>query len=114
MKKSEDKIRLLHILDSAQDAIDFLADASFDEFIQNKQLCNSVVRSLEIIGEAAVHVSEETKKKNSEIEWAVMIGMRNRLIHAYFDINYKIVWQTVKKNLPPFIENLKSILTDFK
>ncbi len=65
---------------------------------------------MEIIGEAAANVTTTTQAKYHEIEWTVIIGMRNRLIHAYFDINYHIVWQTVKENLPPLIEQLQSIL----
>ena len=61
---------------------------------------NSIVRSLEIVGEAAARITPETREKYTEIEWPVIIGMRNRLIHAYFDINVGIVLQTVKENLP--------------
>ena len=114
MKKPDDIARLHHMLDSARDAVNFLGDVSFNEFLQDRMLCKSIVRSLEIVGEAAVHVSDETKLNYPDIEWAVMTGMRNRLIHAYFDINYKIVWKTVKENLPPFIRQLELILKDFE
>jgi len=110
MKKPDDHVRLQHMLDAALDAIEFLGETTFEELQSDRKLGNSIVRSLEIIGEAAANVTKATQAKYSKIEWAVIIGMRNRLIHAYFDINYHIVWQTVKENLPPLIKQLQSIL----
>jgi len=110
MKKSDDKARLKHMLDAALDARRFLSKATFGELQRDRKLGNAIVRSLEIIGEAAANVTKTTQVKFPEIEWPVIIGMRNRLIHAYFDINYHIVWKTVKENLPPLIEQLQSIL----
>jgi len=114
MKKPDDKTRLRHMRDAALDAREFLGETTFEELQSDKKLGNSIVRSLEIIGEAAANVSKTTQSKYPEIEWSVIIGMRNRLIHAYFDINYHIVWQTVKENLPPLIEQLQSILKNKK
>ena len=110
MKKPDDKARLKHMLDAALDAREFLGKATFEELQRDRKLGNAIVRSLEIIGEAAANVTKTMQAKYLEIEWTVIIGMRNRLIHAYFDINYHIVWQTVKENLPPLIEQLQSIL----
>jgi len=88
----------------------FTRPSTFEELQRDRKVGNAIVRSLEIIGEAAANVTKTTQAKYPEIEWSVIIGMRNRLIHAYFDINYHIVWQTVKENLPPLIEQLQSIL----
>jgi len=110
MKKPGDRDRTKHMLDAALDAKEFLGETTFEELQSDKKLANAIVRSLEIIGEAAANVTKTTQQKYPEIEWPVIIGMRNRLIHAYFDINYHIVWQTVKVNLPPLIEQLQSIL----
>jgi len=85
-----------HMLDAALDARKFLGKATFEELQRDRKLGNAIVRSLEIIGEAAANVTKTTQAKYPEIEWTVIIGMRNRLIHAYFDINYHIVWQTYK------------------
>ena len=112
MKKPDDKIRLKHMLDAALDARKFLGKATFKELQRDRKLGNAIVRSLEIIGEAAANVTETTQAQYPEIEWNVIIGMRNRLIHAYFDTNYHIVWQTVNDNLPPLIEQLQSILRE--
>ncbi|MCD6352692.1 MAG: DUF86 domain-containing protein, partial [Proteobacteria bacterium] len=104
MKKPDDKDRLKHMLDAALDARNFLGKATFEELQRDRKLGNAIVRSLEIIGEAAANVTKTTQAKYPEIKWPVIVDMRNRLIHACFDINYHIVWQTVKENLPPLIE----------
>jgi len=110
MTEPDDKARMKHMLDAALDANKFLGKATFEELQRDRKLGNAIVRSLEIIGEAAANVTKTTQAKYPEIEWTVIIGMRNRLIHAYFDINYHIVWQTVNENLPPLVEQLHSIL----
>ncbi len=112
MTKPDDATRLKHMLDSALDAVEFLGDSTLDEFQKDKKLLNAIVRSLEIIGEAASNVTEDMQEKHPEIEWPVIIGMRNRIVHAYYDINSVIVWKTVKENLPPLIEKLRSILNN--
>jgi len=76
------------MLDAALDARNFLGKATFEELQGDRKLGNAIVRSLEIIGEAATNVTKTTQKEYPEIEWPVIIGMRNRLLHAYFDINY--------------------------
>lgn len=98
------------MLESSQEACQFLGDNSFESFCNNRLLLNAVIRSLEIVGEAAVQISQEFKEKHSQIEWRIIIAMRNRLIHAYFDVNEMVVFKTVKDDLPVLIEQLESIL----
>jgi uncharacterized protein with HEPN domain len=69
----------------------------------------SLVKDVEIIGEAAANVSKDCRERFSHIPWKSIINMRNRLIHAYFDINLDIVWQTVTKDLPSLIIKLEEI-----
>lgn len=107
MKQANDQTRLRHMLDASIEACEFISDVTFEEFRQNKLLVNAVVRSLEILGEAAAQISDEFKRCHPEIEWRVLVGMRNRLIHGYFDVDYRVVWQTVHENLPQFIEKVK-------
>lgn len=64
---------------------------------------------LEIIGEAAAKISNESREELPQIPWLNIIGMRNRLIHAYFDINLDILWKTIKEDLPPLISELQQI-----
>ena len=98
------------MVDAATEAITFVGEFSFAEFRQNRMMVQAVVRSLEIVGEAANQLTSDFKNKNPEIDWRTIIGMRNRLIHAYFDIDYQVVWKTVKEDLPSFIEQLKILL----
>lgn len=69
----------------------------------------SLVKDVEIIGEAATNVSKECREKHPQIPWRNLIGMRNRLIHAYFDINLDVVWQTVTEDLPSLIAELEKL-----
>jgi len=70
----------------------------------------SIVHLLEIIGEAANKVSPEFRRKYDKIPWKSIVGMRNRLIHGYYDINLDIVWKTVITDIPPLLEELKKIV----
>ena len=74
-------------------------------------LLHSLVRSIEIIGEAAVSVSPEYKGTSPGIPWAKLVGMRNRLIHAYFDIDADIVWDTTVLDLPPLVNALTELVS---
>lgn len=77
-----------------------------------RMLTLSLVRLLEIIGEAASRVSKEKQERIPEIPWRQMIGMRNRLIHAYFDIDLDFIWQTVTEDLVPLIAELEKVLSE--
>jgi uncharacterized protein with HEPN domain len=107
--QSEDKVRLLHILDEANEACKYAENISFDEFLKDGKTARAIIRSVEVIGEAASKISDELRKEHPEVPWQKMIGMRNRLVHVYFDIDYHTLWQTVKENLPPLIEQLSAI-----
>ena len=77
-------------------------------------LCSAVFREFEIIGEAAGKVSPKTKKMFPALPWSQLVGMRNRLIHAYFDVSYDIIWKTVKENIPSFILNLEKMIRELE
>jgi uncharacterized protein with HEPN domain len=70
----------------------------------------SLIRELEIIGEAASKISAETRSQNTSIPWQDISGMRNRLIHAYFDVDLDTVWSTVSRDLPTLKAELEKIL----
>lgn len=105
-----DAIRLQHMLDSAREALLFVAGRERGELDENRMLLLSLVKSVEIIGEAAGRVSDECRNACTEIPWLNIIGMRNRLIHAYFNINVDIVWQTVTGELPSLVSALENCL----
>ena len=70
----------------------------------------SLTKDVEIIGEAAYRVSESTRSSVPTIPWADVIGMRHRLIHAYFEVNLDVLWQTVVGDLPELISSIESVL----
>lgn len=105
----DDGIRARHILDAAREAVAFIQGRSRHELDTDRKLSLSLVRLLEIIGEAARGISTEFRQTHPDLAWKKMIGMRDRLIHAYFDINLDVVWKTVKNDLPALIEKLEKI-----
>jgi len=110
MPPKDDLNRLFHMLEAAREAAGYVKGRCRDDLDIDRPLAHSLVRCLEIIGEAASKVSPEYRAMAPQIAWADMIGMRNRLIHAYFDINLNIVWRTVTEELPALIAELEPIL----
>lgn len=105
-----DIVRLQHMVDAANEAISFVADKSKTELETDRALALALVKSIEIVGEAASKVSRELRSRSREIPWEDIVAMRNRLIHSYFDVNLDIVWQTVTKELPPLVTQLEKLL----
>lgn len=112
MPQFEDKIRLQHILDEANEAQEFVKDISFNELKNDSKTVHALLRSIEIIGEAASKISKEYKEKHQEIPWGRIIGMRNHLIHVYFDIDYETVWNTVQNDIPKLIEMIAKLFNE--
>jgi uncharacterized protein with HEPN domain len=98
-----DDAYLLDILIAARKALKFLEGMTWEEFEQSELHQNAVVHLLEITGEAARLVSQETRDAHPDIPWEQMIGMRNRLIHEYFRVDLATVWDTVRNDLPRLI-----------
>ena len=107
----DDAMRLRHMLEAARDALSFVAGKTREDLSSDRMLALSLVKSIEIIGEAASKVSPACKTQFDEIPWPDIIAMRNRLIHAYFDVNLDIVWQTIKQELPQLIAQLEKALS---
>ena len=105
-----DIIRLRHLLDAAQEAIGFAQGQTRADLDRDRKLVLALVKDIEIIGEAAYQVFQSTRDQLSGIPWADVIGMRHRLVHAYFDIDLDILWRTVQGDLPPLLESLRGIL----
>lgn len=99
MRKS-DLLYLHHIQDAIQRIERHLADISREEFFRSELVQDAVVRQLEIMGEAASHVSQEARQLGPEIPWGQIVGMRNRLVHAYFQVDLAIIWEIVQVDLP--------------
>jgi uncharacterized protein with HEPN domain len=94
-----DRIRLKHLVDAADAAATFVAGRSREDLDNDLMLQFALVRAVEIVGEAASKVSDEVKSCLA-LPWAAMVGMRNRLVHAYFDVDRDVLWNTVQVSLP--------------
>lgn len=104
------RLRIEDILEAIHKTQRYVSGLSFDEFRADEKVVDAVVRNLEVIGEAARHIPPEVESRHPGVPWGEMRGMRNILAHEYFGINLSILWHTVKKNLPPVIEDLENIL----
>jgi len=105
-----DLVRLRHMLDAAREAVAFVKDRSRAGLDSDRMLVLALLKDIEILGEAAGKVGDSTREKNPNIPWQHIIGMRNRLIHGYFDVNLNIVWTTVTGELPALIDELEKIV----
>ena len=98
------------MLRAAREIAGFLRGKSLKQVRNDRQLSLAVVHDLAIIGEAASRITPATREKYPAIPWNDVIGMRNRLIHAYFEVDYRLVWDTAKRNLPPLALELARML----
>jgi uncharacterized protein with HEPN domain len=108
--RPEDRVRLLHMRDAAREAMSFAAARVRGDLDTDRQLLLSIVKDVEIVGEAASRISEDLRSRHPDLPWAAIVAMRNRLIHAYFDIDRDIVWNTVVADLPPLLAAVEAIL----
>jgi uncharacterized protein with HEPN domain len=99
------------MLDMARKATDFVAGKTRTDLDTDEKLALALVRALEIIGEAANHVSPQVRSELPGIPWRQVIGMRNRIIHAYYDVNLDIVWETIRDDLPTVIAAVEAALS---
>ncbi len=107
--RAEDRIRLLHMVEASQMAMQFVSDRTRNDLDTDRMLLFAVVRAIEVIGEAANNVSDDLQRTHPGIPWKAMVGMRNRLIHAYFDIDTDIVWETVQVEIPTLLPSLRAL-----
>jgi len=109
--RKDDEIRLSHMLEAAREAVTFIGGRSRKDLSDDRMLALAVVKAIEMLGEAATKVSPETRKACPQLPWDDIVGMRHRLIHAYFDINLDIVWRTLQEDLPGLIVAIESALS---
>lgn len=114
MKWRDYRDYLQDIIDSINDIESFIRDMGFEEFKTDRKTINAVVRSIEIIGEAAKRVPSALRGKYKMIPWKEMTGMRDKLIHAYFGVDTEILWKTVKDDIPPLKPLIQRTLEDLE
>ena len=103
---------LKNISEAMVDAQAFVAGMGFDAFVADDKTASAVLRKLEIIGEAMERVPSEIRQKYSQVPWKPMIGMRDQIVHAYFAVDYVIVWDTLKIDIPSLQPIIEQILKD--
>ena len=107
-----DRIRLQHMLDAAQKTLQFTQNCSREDLDRDEMLALAVVRLIEILGEAAKNISQQTRDLTPSIPWRQISGTRDRLSHAYFDVNLDIIWEIISSDLPQLIPQLEQLLQD--
>jgi len=110
--KKDPKVFLVHILESIELINEYAKKFSEDQFHKDRLLQDAVIRRLEVIGEAVKNLPGSFKAKYPEIPWRQMAGMRDILIHEYFDVDLFLTWQVVKKELPLVEKKLSEILLE--
>jgi len=108
----DDFIFIQHIIESIKNIEEFSAGLSKKEFIKNRLKQSAIIRELEIIGEASKNLSEGFKNKYPTIEWKLIAGLRDKLIHHYFGINIERILGIIKKDLPKLKKEIGKIKTE--
>lgn len=108
--KKDDGVYLHHIQDAIGRVERHLAGVSWEQFLESELVQDAVVRQLEIIGEAARNLSDDSRQAHHQVPWGEIVGMRNRLIHAYFQVDLTIVWEIAHTDLPLLKEQIEHIL----
>lgn len=106
-----DESTLIDILESARLAESFCEGYSKREFLKDRKTQSAVLHQLLLLGEATKRLSDSLKAKNKNIPWKVIAGMRDKLIHAYDEVDLEMVWNTIKKDLPELIENVEAMIS---
>ncbi len=108
----EYKLYLKDILTAMNTIEDFTEGMNFEEFTKDDKTSSAVIRKLEIIGEATKNIPEYVRQKYPQISWKKMAGMRDVLIHFYFGVDYKLVWQAIKYDIPSIKPTISQAIDD--
>src|SRR5438552_3141869 len=110
MSEREDRVRLQHMLDASRQAIGFVRGRSRSDLDADLQLTLALTRLVEIVGEAAKNVSDQERQRHPDVPWRAIAGTRDRLAHAYFDVDLDQLWQIVAADLPALVPLLERAL----
>ena len=103
---------LQHMLAEANYLAESSVDVERDDFLRDETLKRAFVRSIEIIGEATKHLPDDFRSEHPHLEWRAMAGMRDRLIHGYFGVDYELVWDVVVSKIPELRDELEALLLE--
>ena len=100
------------IQEASQNISEFIAGMTWAEFAQDQKTIYAVVRAFEIIGEAAKKVPPSVRKRHAKVPWKQMAGMRDKLIHEYFGVNFQVLWKTAQEDIPPMQPLIAKVLQE--
>lgn len=112
MSKRKPDVYLQDILDSIQQIEEYLDGVNENEFYQNSEKQDAVLRRLEVIGEAVKHLSDEIRDDYKEVPWRKIAGMRDIIIHEYFGVTLSMIWVVTQRDLPDLKSKIKNIIND--
>jgi len=110
MTQHDDIVRLQHMLEHAREAVAMIESKDRTNLQRERMLELSLIRLIEVVGEAAARVTPEGQEKYPSIPWSQVVSMRNRLIHGYDQVDLNILWDTIEDDLPPLIAEIEKIL----
>lgn len=109
MTRRTPRIFLEDIIQSIDKISRYTREMEYDDFVQNELVIDAVLRNLEIIGEAAGNIPDDIRSRYPNIPWKRIVGLRNIVIHAYFNVDLKIVWQIIRVNLREIRDDIKNV-----
>jgi uncharacterized protein with HEPN domain len=108
--KKDDTVYLRHIIDAFLQIERYTNGVTYEEFLSNSLLQDAVIRQLEVMGEAARNLSADLQNEYPAIPWRQMISLRNRMIHAYFNVNLQIIWEIIQGDIPNLKQDMMRVL----
>lgn len=110
MPPREWKLRVDDILECIGAVASYTAGMAYHEFVADRRTADAVLRNITVIGEAATHIPEEIRAHYPDVPWKAMRAMRNLVVHAYFGVSLKVVWETARHDLPDLADVLRGVL----